>query len=139
LRDDYGNLKIYRRKPKDNSTFNYINISKSNNHIVLNQYKTSRLYGKHIIKLDKETRDLILESLKREPRKYLFTTKNGERYAANILSSHIIKIFKFSINDIRRAYINDFISKKHTALQRMNLAKMMTNSVVQQEFTYKRK
>tara|TARA_B110000211_G_scaffold103888_1_gene120928 strand:- start:279 stop:1112 length:834 start_codon:yes stop_codon:yes gene_type:complete len=138
LRDNYGNIKIVKRhSPK--AKFNYINISKNRFQIVLNKYKTFNLYGQQVIPINKELQKLILDSIKLQPRKFLITQADGKKYSGGLLSSHILKIFKFSINDIRRAVINDLLNKQdHTLEERELLARQMGNSVSVQSAVYKR-
>ena len=138
VRDDFNNMRIVKRKPKYN-TGNYINISKTNSSITLNNYKTFNLYGSKTFKLSNELRTLVLESLKKEPRKYLFTSNQGKPYSEG-LADKVLKKFGFGINEIRRAHINDLLEKKgHTIKEREDLSSRMMSSIVQQEFTYKRK
>jgi hypothetical protein len=131
-------MRILKRKPKYNIG-NYINISKKGASITLNEYKTKNIYGSKTFKLSKELRAMVLTSLEKEPRKYLFTSNKNKSYSEG-LADKMLKKFKFGINEIRRAHINELLEKKDNTLkERDELANRMMSSTVQQEFTYKRK
>jgi hypothetical protein len=138
LRDDFWNMRIVRRRPKYD-VGNYINISKKGASITLNDYKTSKIYGKQTFKLPTELRNMVLSSLaENEPRKFLFTSNKGTKYDDG-LADKIMKKFGFGINEMRRAHINELLEKKgHTIKERDDLARRMLSSTVQQTFTYKR-
>ena len=138
LRDNFGNIKIVRRhSPK--AKYNYINISKNRFELVLNKYKTFNIYGQRVIPINKELQELILNSLLNEPRKFLITQADGKKYYQGLLASHIKKVFDFSINDIRRAVINELLNQEeHTLADRKDLADQMGNSIVVQDSIYKR-
>ena len=137
LRDDFWNMRIVRRRPKYD-VGNFINISKKGASITINDYKTSKIYGKQTFKLPKELRAMVLTSLEKEPRKFLFTSNKGKKYDDG-LADKIMKKFGFGINEMRRAHINELLEKKgHTIKERDDLARRMLSSTVQQTFTYKR-
>tara|TARA_B110000211_G_C13971662_1_gene505261 strand:+ start:106 stop:942 length:837 start_codon:yes stop_codon:yes gene_type:complete len=137
IRDDFAEMRIVKRKPKYN-TGNYINISKTGSAITLNEYKTKNIYGSKTFKVPKPLRELVLESLKNEPRKFLFTSNQNKPYKEG-LSDKILKKFGFSINEIRRAHINNLLeTTEHSLTDRENLGKKMLSSPIQQSFTYKR-
>tara|TARA_Y100000361_G_scaffold49298_1_gene42815 strand:+ start:5007 stop:5876 length:870 start_codon:yes stop_codon:yes gene_type:complete len=133
-RDDFGDLFVMSEK-----TRRPINsYSVRSNTITLNKYKTANLYGKQTKKLSLELGKLIRASLKKEPREYLFTKPDGSQYKDGLLSNHMLKVFNFGVNEIRRAHINRLLSTEHSLEDREVLAKEMMSSVNQQEFTYKR-
>ena len=134
-RDDFGDLLVMHSKTK--RPINSYSIK--SNAIILNKYKTANLYGKQTKKLSKDMGRLIRASLEKEPREYLFTKPDGTQYKDGSLSNHLIKVYHFGVNDIRRARINALINGEHTLEERETLAKEMMSSVNQQEFTYKRR
>jgi hypothetical protein len=138
LRDDFWNMRIVKRDPKYNDIGNFINISLRNASITLNDYKTFKIYGKKTFVLPEELRKMVLASLAKDPRKFLFTSNKGKIYDDG-LSDKIFKKFGFGINEMRRAHINDLLEKKgHTIKEREELSARMLSSTVQQSFTYKR-
>jgi len=133
-RDDFGNLLVMVEKTR--RAINSYSIK--SNTITLNKYKTANLYGKQTKKLSIELGKLIRASLEKEPRQYLFTKPDGSQYKDGLLSNHILKVFGFGVNEIRRAHINRLLKTEHSLEDREALAKTMMSSVNQQEFTYKR-
>lgn len=84
-RVDYGNVKLYiGQEPPDDIQGNYLvlrqcsqNVGGVSGTLVLQEYKTAFKYGSRKFPLPACYINALLESLKREPRSYLFTKQRG--------------------------------------------------------------
>lgn len=150
LRNDYVNLEVY----KDSLPFfvdtkkNYIILEKKE--LILNRYKTSKIYGKgNVITLPQKLVDIISE---------WFNVRNNiypELYSQNQLllnkklvpmsqvnlTQYLNKIFKKKVSStmLRKSYISEKYPVIHTTAEMVEDARKMTHSVALQQSTYRKK
>lgn len=140
-RADYGEVRIYDHRPSDAEqaeTPNYMIITtRGKCTLVLNEYKTVGAYGTHKQVLPAELAAIVRESLRNQPRQWLFLTPMGRapfrdgdafsEYVRSVLS----RLFDrpASINTIRHAYANSLNINKLTTEQLEKAAHGMMHSV----------
>lgn len=113
VRADYWHMKIYSEDPQT-TTENYLVLDKNESMIVLNQYKTAKVYGENIIPIPEPLYQEIIASLSQHPREYLFVTKKGLPYEkvnswnvwANRLLRKQLNLPNFTITMFRHIYIS---------------------------------
>jgi len=133
LRADFTNLQIYPRYAEGRAG-NYIVSSNNliNWRIVLQEYKTSKTFGKQVRTLPINLILLIKEARKESGDKLLCMSEN-------VLSKRVTSIFEklsgksMSINLLRHSYIKYFLSVKRTITEKEQLAKQMLHSKDLQE------
>lgn len=97
---DYQNMYVWKRKgkPRDTKKNYYL---RNKGYFVFNSYKTQKVYGQQIVKVNEELNTLLKEFTKNK--------KNNESLLnmkqAN-LSLRIRKIFGISLNEIRHLYVD---------------------------------
>ena len=98
LRQDFGFIKILHEIPTQHDIGNYIVLSKNNNILVLNDYKTTKYFPQYRKHLPKPLIDIINKSIQIQPRLYLFVIseglpfKNKKRFGENI-NRTLLQIF----------------------------------------------
>jgi hypothetical protein len=129
LRDDYGEVRIKYPEEEESESEksedeeeeeekgNEFDINTGE--LVIREYKTKKVYGEIRINIEKEYPELyriILESLIKNPREYLITTKENkakwEIYKKGRLSDRIKYILGYTINQIRSSYTTYIIDNK---------------------------
>lgn len=142
VRNNYGNVRIYQKSP-ENVKGNYIDLNKKI--IVLNKYKTDKIYGSTKINIPSNLMKQINMSLENKPREYLFIQKNKEIYNSNsfnVVANRILKkVFNndnFSLNMFRHIYISrdDLNLKDKTLKEKKEIADLMGHSVSTQAKYY---
>jgi hypothetical protein len=139
LRQDFDLVKILAKTPK-NGEGNYLILNSKVSRLVLNEYKTSYLYGKQDENLPKELTKVVKASLQQQPREYLFTDVDGNPYkSANSFTSFSNRTLKEVFNNqamtvtmLRHAYISSQDYNKLTEGEKKELARQMGHSVEQQ-------
>lgn len=142
-RADYGQLRIYDRKPSEEQvaeTPNYmVRTTRGKFTLYLNEYKTSEAYGAHVKVLPEELSDVIAESLRSLPREWLFVTPRGRgpfssgeafsEWVRGVLS----RLFDrpLSINGLRHSYANSLDLNTLTVRELNGIARGMHHSVEQ--------
>ncbi len=123
---------------------NYIILKNNTAELVIRKYKTSRKHGeiRHPI-LPTELYNIIIESLNKYPRKYLFQnnqkpyTPNGFcKWSTNILQ----KLFNvdLTLTMIRHIYISSLDMSNMNLEQKHNIAKLMGHTIgLQAEYEWK--
>lgn len=146
LRADYYSVEIINPNENSISSNNYMIIDDKEKKIGLyiNDFKTSKKYGviKHEIKQDNPLYNIIMESLKKSPRKYLFTmpSKVGEpfdRHGFVVWTSNLLRrIFPnipISLTDFRHLH-NSTIDYTNTPANKLEeLGKSMGHSMEMQK------
>jgi hypothetical protein len=142
LRQNFGDVRLCRRDIgcKDK---NFLVLTTGK--LVLNDYKTSKKYGRFERQLPPELMNVIEASLRQHPRTHLFVNTRGEPYLKQnsftwFSNSTLEKIFgkKFTVSLMRHSFISnlDFNAEVPAAL--FEKAKNMTHSLAQQQM-YRRK
>lgn len=112
LRQDFGAVAIHTRMPRSSTSGNYIVLNKTHQLLVLNDYKTSKVYGKYQRKLPKELVAVINASLTNMPRAYLFVNSEGEPYNdysyTKFANRTLERLFNkhFTVSMMRHSHIN---------------------------------
>lgn len=133
LRNDFHNLLVCHT---DKCTGNYLILSQTNPHLVLQEYKTSKRYGQLEIPLPQQLVNDIKSSLRYHPRNFLFVQKNGEPYSSENsfgkwANTHLKKLLQndsVSLTMLRHIYIMDK-AVGAPAVERKRIAKNMGHSV----------
>lgn len=140
LRQDFNDVKILSRTPR-NADGNYIILNTRTAKLVLNEYKTARLYGKFEADLPKPLAKVIKASIEKYPREYLFTDAEGiNPYKdANSFTAFSNRALKDMFNNpsvcvtmLRHSHISDQDFNKLTEGDKKELASQMTHSIQQQ-------
>lgn len=138
IRSNFDKVKIYKSTP-ENETGNYIDVE--GKQLVLNKYKTSKIYDTIRIDLPNKLMKQILLSLEKYPREYLFVQKNGEPYTSNSWNTSANRLLKkilgnpaFSISMFRHIYISrkDLDIPNMTIKEKKKISNKMGHSVGQQ-------
>jgi hypothetical protein len=86
-RSDLGQLRVYIREDPCIKTENYLVLrsprSGLESYLVMNVYKTAKSYGRLEEILAKETVLVLIDSLKRFPRNYVFVGRSGRPFTSN--------------------------------------------------------
>lgn len=135
VRLDYANIKIVPKQediPKEDDKQNYYALKQ--NTITLRDYKTKEHYGEQTYKLTGEQKKLIKESLKINPRDYLFTNKYGEPHSNNTFGKYLQQVFKevydkdISLLDLRHIYSSHYSIESYSKSKVNEVAKRMLHS-----------
>jgi hypothetical protein len=137
---DWARVRVYTQpsdKPDRNS--NYIVLHGPKPHVSLVEYKTSRFYGRWAALLPVELVKVLLASLKAEPREYLFTTREGQRYDreasftkwSNSVLKRVLGNDKSSMNTLRHAFASHIrvTHPKMSVRDKMQLARALGHSM----------
>lgn len=138
LRADFGKVAIYEAgtPEKDRKEDNYIYDFSQ---LVLRRYKTAKSHKEFSRDLPKELIKQIKESLKKKPRKYLFTMKNGDPMLKNTYTKWCNRVLQrlfgraLTVSLIRHAYINTLDFNKLTIKEKEEIAADMTHSAGMQD------
>ena len=138
LRQDFNEVKIYKRLPKEDKG-NYIVMNTRQNKMVMNEDKTQVTYGRYEVVLPKELMKVIKASLEQMPREYLFTDLEGKAYNANSFTKFSNNTLKelfdnqhLSVSLLRSSYISAQDFNKLTEGDKEDMARSMRHSVSQQ-------
>ena len=141
LRADFDKVRIYDKDP-NNDKENYIVLNKKK--LILNKYKTDKVYGKKEINLPKELMKQINLSLEKKQRDYLFIQKNGNPYISNSWNIYANRLLKkiinenFSLTMFRHIYISrpDLDLNNKTLKEKQEIADQMGHSIETQSKYY---
>lgn len=150
LRNDYVNLEVYQDSLPffiDNKK-NYIILNKKK--LILNRYKTSKIYGKgntldlpqklvDIISKWFEIRSIIYPDL--SDQKILLLNKKLIPMSQVNLTQYLNKIFNKNVSStmLRKSYISEKYPVTHTTSEMVEDARKMMHSVSLQQSTYRKK
>jgi hypothetical protein len=141
VRNDYHMMRIYKKKPKFDMG-NYF-IMNTDPMIILNEFKTDKTYEQIKIAIPQSLLDEIKQSLKAQPRDYLFTSgRDNLPYKSDNTFSMwanrtLKKIFNnnMSLTTLRHIYITrrDLKLEEKSGTERKEIAKIMAHSLEQQQ------
>lgn len=138
LRADFGRVAIYEESvsEKERKEENYIY---DNSQLVLRRYKTAKSYKEYSKDLPKELIKQIKDSLKKHPRKFLFTMRDGEPMLKNTYTKWCNRVLArlfgrpLTVSLIRHSYINTLDFNKLTIKEKEEIAADMTHSAGMQD------
>lgn len=143
MRADYGDIKIYwNREPsaiKNKENYMVLREGSAPSHIILNQYKTAKAYGRFEKELPKELEKEVITSMISKPRTYLFEDRDGKPYTATNFSNWANRTFKkvfgkpTTISIIRHSRINSIDMNTTTIAEKEQIAKGMGHSTTLQD------
>lgn len=147
-RNNYWAMKIVKSEPTD-TKFNYLVMIKNKDpYILLNHFKTSKIYRQIRLEVPHELEQEIKGSLSLTPREYLFVGRNGQPYRnshsfdeyANRQLKLALKKPDFNLTMFRHIYISrpDLNLDRKTLRQKTQLAEQMGHTVsTQQKYQWK--
>jgi hypothetical protein len=139
LRSDFNKIYIYEKKPSEYEHPNHIRLFDTPPKLILNEYKTVTKNDSFEKDLPPELVDEIKESLKKEPREWLFMDREKKPYKENSynrwVNRTLQKLFKkpLTISLIRHSYINSLDFNKMTIVEKEMIAKDMAHTVNTQD------
>jgi hypothetical protein len=139
LRSDFNEIFIYKEKPTKPQHSNYIYLDGPTPTLILNEYKTVRKNDSFEKEIPKELYNEILDSLKKEPRDWLFMDRDGKPYKENSYNRWVNRTLKklfnkpLTISLIRHSYINSLDFNKLTVMEKESIAKDMAHTVNTQD------
>lgn len=141
-RQDYGSLKIYfedKGVPDKNELSNYIILRKKKNAVlILSDYKTAKTYGTLKLELRSELTKIIVTSLIRRPREYLFVNKWGRPFNDETFTKYTNKVFEgifgkhVTVTTLRHSIIRYFLGRGITHADKTILSRRMCHGVAMQ-------
>jgi hypothetical protein len=141
VRSDYGDVEILDREPtkKEIGKRNYLVLGKVNK-IYFNEYKTATRYSENELDLPKPVIKQITESLRQDPRKYLFCDGYGDALKpnnfnrwANRLIQKVLDNKFFTLTMFRHLYLSEGVDLKSCSFEkRKEIAKRMGHDLNQQ-------
>lgn len=138
LRSDFNEVYIYIKAPEKIEHDNYIMLYNTPL-LVLNEYKTVRKKDIFQKELPEELVLEIKDSLKEEPRDWLFMDRNEQPYRVNSYNRWVNRTLKklfnkpLTISLIRHSYINSLDFNKLSVIEKENIAKDMAHTVNTQD------
>ena len=138
LRSDFNEVYIYIKAPEKIEHDNYITLYNTPL-LVLNEYKTVRKKDIFQKELPEELVTEIKESLKEDPREWLFMDRNEQPYRVNSYNRWVNRTLKklfnkpLTISLIRHSYINSLDFNKLSVIEKENIAKDMAHTVNTQD------
>jgi len=140
LRSDFNEVFIYSKAPEgDKYTHsNYVKLFHTPS-LVLNEYKTVRKNDSFEKEIPADLYHEIQDSLKKEPREWLFMDRNNKPYKENSYNRWVNRTLKklfqkaLTISLIRHSYINSLDFNKLTVLEKETIAKDMAHTVTTQD------
>lgn len=156
-RQDYGMVRIFKgwgAVGKDKDRGNYLVIECGGGGsgsgsvgdggvkmtLVLNEYKTAKVYDKMERVLRKELIKVIRDSLKKEPREYLFVDRTGKPYVndnsfikfSNRVLEEVFDGKPVTVSTLRHSFIEYMYRMGTTHKQRVEMSKSMGHSITMQ-------
>jgi len=136
LRNDLHDTKIilpssFNKLSKDKKLeYNYLVLPKQGqSKLVLNDYKTSKVYGQKIIEIDQEITDLIRDFLKWRdlhgyPSNYLMINKDAQPMNSNNITKSFLRLFKrygksISTSMLRHIILTEMFSESNQLKEEM--------------------
>jgi len=139
LRSDFNKIYIYENKPSSYDHKNYIRLFDTTPKMILNEYKTVTKNDSFEKDLPSELVEEIKDSLKNEPREWLFMDREKKPYKENSynrwVNRTLQKLFNkpLTISLIRHSYINSLDFNKMTIVEKELIAKDMAHTVNTQD------
>lgn len=152
LRNDFSNLPIIRFEDMNGpsarilmaGTGNYLlEYAKDSYRVILRDYKTMRTHGVQNIELPQRTCNVISDTLRAYPRRYLLSRmRNGdEPMSRNYLTVFCSKIFpdaQVGTCLLRKICVSNQMKDAPSIVERQQLAKQMLHSLAMQMNTYEK-
>ena len=150
LRQDFGNIRVLRGRPaipKAYEQHNYIVIlpNGSDGELTLNKYKTSSKYKTLTRQIPDKLIRVILASLRKQPRDYLFVDDRGLPYTKKNsytkYSNRILqKIFnkRVTVSTLRHSFISSIDFNASTPRDLFEKSRNMAHSIAMQQL-YRKK
>lgn len=130
FRNDFAESKIINSKTQDDGKMNYLLVRPNSIYFLMNQYKTSKKYGKKVYKLDDKLSNLIRLLLKHNKSGYLLTKYNRkDALTKNDLSKLFNRIFlkrtgkKISTSLLRHIRITEMTKDEPTIKEQQDKEK----------------
>lgn len=154
VRQDYGNIRIFYKEPSEKDLIyreddkeikieNYIILKNLYEGVlVLNDYKTKKIYKEYRTELPKELVEIIKDSIEKNDRDYLFINSLGKPYRDNFTkwsNRTLNKIFQkknLSIGLLRKIFISQPSLRQSPTSIREPIAKKMLHSVQMADYNY---
>lgn len=117
-RSDYGSMEVFYNKDPNKKDVNYIVLNQNRpSYMVFNKYKTSKEYFRVDQELPTKTARDIKDSIRRNPRSYLFVNRFGNPFATNDgFSKFVVRVFRnlfgkeTGVTMLRHIYITEKLS-----------------------------
>jgi hypothetical protein len=138
LRSDFNQVYIYQKSQKTYDHENYILLFDPPT-LVLNEFKTMKKKDGYEKILPEELVEEIKESLKKEPRDWLFMDRSKQPYKSGSFTKWANRTLKslfkkaLTISLIRHSYINQLDFNKLTVQEKEEIAKDMAHTVNTQD------
>ena len=143
---EYGSLKIeVEDEFKDDGKTNYVVLNPEMNEVtkfILNDYKTSKKYGKYTItEIDPKLSNAIITLIQEQnytAGEYLFMNSQGKPYKSGF-SNRVKEVFMratnvpVTLNTLRHSYISYHLKGQVTTNQKEKLSKKMGHSITMQD------
>jgi len=128
---DYTEFKI---KNIDKSKDNYMDKSK----FVFNTYKTSKTYGKQIVKIPIKLMNIIKKWIAINPTEYLLFDNKFNKLNSTTMIYKLNKIFgkNISVNSLRHSYLSDKFQDTIKTNKELSKDMSLMGSSIKQEKTY---
>lgn len=144
IRADYGNVKLYFSEPVPDCTetnFMLVSTTKGKSFLCLNKYKTANRYGRFKRDLPESLVSIIRESVRQEPRDFLFMSTEGKPYTnkasfgkyANRVFHQIFKKH-MTISLLRHSFISAIDYNSSRAKDLIAVSKNMQHSLGMQQY-----
>lgn len=133
---EFHNMVVFQRQPtKDHSNKNYVIVNNKYAKLVLNEYKTSKIYGQMVEHLPNKLKDEILTSLSQQPRKHMFVKSNGKPFSdrksfdywANMVLKRLFDNQYTTLGTLRHSFLMQ--NRPETDAEREQIASKMGHSV----------
>lgn len=136
VRADYFATEIITFKEKPTQP-NYIRrISPTESWVVLNDFKTKKHFKQIKNKLPSELNDELVESLRLQPRKYVFVNQTGQPFTRNSFSKWSTRVLsrifetEMTLNIIRHLFINTITFDDKTAKEITDISSKMGHDIL---------
>lgn len=145
MRGDFGHVKIYTSEPPacetEQNNYLYLAPAQGQSRICLNEYKTSRKYGQFSRTIPESLVFIMTQSLREDPRDYLFVDVHGAPYAkknsfVKFANRMLYSIFgkHMTISLLRHSFISAIDFNKSNAGDLMNVSRNMQHSIEMQQY-----
>ena len=141
LRMDYKDMQIVKAFPHD-KTKNYIIKKFDNYHVIINKDKVSNKYKQAVFELSTELSNIIDESLKYYPRKYILSLVSNPdipigNQSFEVLLRGCFDNKRVGVDMLRSAYITNLYDNKYTTMKdKAEVAHKMRSSIAMASTVY---
>ena len=143
--DDFRLMKIFTKKkgrviPEDDHNYLVLNTKRVPQEFVFNKYKTAKHYGKQVIKLPNNLKEILkaYTDKGKANNSCLFSQANGECLSQPGFTSKVRNTFKkylgkpLTVNTLRHSFISNLDQNKMSIADREEIARKMGHSVGEQ-------